>query len=111
MYIKYKCSDCFDEFIKIDNFTNEDERMLFFIKEFDKYYPEGFMVSLEVYGNGVENYIEIPEESYYLIKKNQSMLLRSIWGFDRAIILVFFIHLKILHNKLKAFIILLLVIH
>ena len=39
MYIKYKCLDCFDEFIKIDNFPNEEERMMFFIEEFDKYYP------------------------------------------------------------------------
>jgi len=78
MYVKYKCSDCFDEFIKIDNFTNEEERMLFFIKEFDKYYPEGFMDSLKVDGNGVENYIEIPEGSYYLIKKSIDVIKKHL---------------------------------
>ena len=70
MYIKYKCSDCFDEFIKIDNFTNEEERMMFFIKEFDKYYPEGFLDSIEHNGIDLDGIAEIPEGSYYLIKKS-----------------------------------------
>jgi len=68
MYIKYKCSDCFDDFIKIDNFTNEEERMLFFIKEFDKYYPEGFIDLIEDNDIDLDNITEIPEESYYFIK-------------------------------------------
>ena len=78
MYIKYKCSDCFDEFIKIDNFSNEEERMMFFIKEFDKYYPEGFIDSIEVYGNGVDSIAEIPEGSYYLIKKSIDIIKKHL---------------------------------
>jgi len=69
MYIKYKCSDCFDEFIKIDNFPNEEERMMFIIKEFDEYYPEGFVDVIEDNGLDLDNITEIPEGSYYLIKK------------------------------------------
>ena len=71
MYIKYKCSDCFDEFIEIDNFPNEEERMMFFIKEFDKYYPKGFIDAIEDNSLDLDNITEIPEGSYYLKKINR----------------------------------------
>ena len=78
MYIKYKCSDCFDEFIKIDNFSNEEERMMFFIKEFDKYYPEGFIDLIEDNGMDLDNITEIPEGSYYLIKKSIDVIKKHL---------------------------------
>ena len=59
--------------------------MMFIIKEFDKYYPEGFIDAIEDNGVDLNNITETPEGSYYLIK-NQSMLLRSIWESDQVII-------------------------
>ena len=78
MYIKYKCSDCFDEFIKIDNFPNEEEKMTFFINEFDKYYPEGFMNAIENDALGLDEIIEIPEAEYYFIKKSIDVIKKHL---------------------------------
>ena len=78
MYIRYKCSDCFDDFIKIDNFPNEEERMMFFIEEFDKYYPEGFVDAIEDNGLDLDNIAEIPEGSYYLIKKSIDVIKKHL---------------------------------
>ena len=78
MYIKYKCSDCFDEFIKIDNFPNDEERMMFIIKEFDKYYPQGFIDAIEDNGIDLDNIAEIPEGTYYLIKKSTDVIKKHL---------------------------------